>query len=99
MRKKKSLNVEVLARFRNDVLQLYNRFEQDLAALSLKYGFEINMWYSPSRIPQPNFKAGNILLDIDQIYDESEFKHIIGEQVPKVSTDNPKMLSLTTGLD
>jgi hypothetical protein len=57
------------------------RFEQDLGALSLKYGFEINMWYSPSKIPQPNFKAGNVLLDVDQLYDDGEFKQMVGQQV------------------
>jgi len=57
------------------------KFEQDLGALSLKYGFEINMWYSPSKIPQPNFKAGNVLLDVDQLYDDGEFKQMVGQQM------------------
>jgi hypothetical protein len=81
LRRKQSLDIEALAHFRNDVLQLYMKFEQDLGALSLKYGFEINMWYSPSRIPQPNFKAGNVLLDVDQLYDDGEFKQMVGQQM------------------
>ncbi len=80
MRRRQSLDVEALGRFRNDVLQLYMKFEEDLATISLKYGFEINMWYSPSKIPQPNFKAGNVLLDVDQLYDDGEFKQMVGHQ-------------------
>jgi len=88
LRRRKSLDIEALAHFRNDVLQLYTKFEQDLAAISLKYGFEINMWYSPSRIPQPNFKAGNVLLDVDQLYDDGEFKQIIGQQLSQNTATN-----------
>ncbi len=80
MRRRQTLDVEALARFRNDVLQLYMKFEEDLASISLKYGFEINMWYSPSKIPQPNFKAGNVLLDVDQLYDDGEFRQMVGNQ-------------------
>ncbi|MEM2094821.1 MAG: hypothetical protein QXI32_05940, partial [Candidatus Bathyarchaeia archaeon] len=36
----------------------------------------------------------NILLDIDQIYDENEFKQIIGEQMPSPS-DGPERPGLT----
>jgi hypothetical protein len=60
-----------LAKFRNELNCVYKRFEEDLVTVSRKYGFEINMWYSPSKIPQPNFKAGRLLLDMDEIYDQS----------------------------
>jgi hypothetical protein len=59
-----------LAKFRNELNCVYKRFEEDLVTVSRKYGFEINMWYSPSKIPQPNFKAGRLLLDMDEMYDQ-----------------------------
>jgi hypothetical protein len=55
------------------LMSIYKRFEEDLVTVSRKYGFEINMWYSPSKIPQPNFKAGRLLLDMDEIYDQRSF--------------------------
>jgi len=73
------VDVETLARFRSEVLQLYRKFEEDLAALCQQYKFEINMWYSPSNIPQPNFRAGEVLFDVDQLYNSGEFKEIVGQ--------------------
>jgi hypothetical protein len=71
------MDVKTLAQFRLDVVNLYRKFEYELAALCQKYGFKVNMWYSPSKIPQPNIKVDGFLLDIDQLYDEDEFKQFV----------------------
>ena len=63
-------------------MELYKKFEEDLVAVSRKYGFEINMWYSPSKIPQPNFKAGRFLLDVDQLYHDQDFQDLINQHYP-----------------
>jgi hypothetical protein len=73
IKKPPSPSAEVLAKFRNELMCIYERFEEDLITVTRKYGFEINMWYSPSKIPQPNFKAGRLLLDMDEIYDQRGF--------------------------
>lgn len=61
---------------------LYRKFEEDLVEVSRRYGFEINMWYSPSKIPQPNFKAGRLLLDIDQLYHDHDFQELVSQHYP-----------------
>ena len=93
------MDIEALAQFRNDVLQLYMKFEEDLGTISLKYGFEINMWYSPSKIPQPNFKAGNVLLDVDQLYDDGEFKQIVSQQLSQGSSNSGSVLKSGDGFE
>jgi hypothetical protein len=77
-----SLKVEALSRFRVEVIDLYRKFEEDLVTLSKKFGFEVNMWYSPSKIPQPNFKAGRLFLDVDKLYHEQDFKELISQHYP-----------------
>jgi len=77
-----SPDAEVLNRFRVEVMQLYKKFEEDLVIVSRKYGFEINMWYSPSKIPQPNFRAGSLLLDVDQLYHDQNFQELISQHYP-----------------
>jgi hypothetical protein len=81
-----SPDAEVLAHFRAEVMELYRKFEEDLVTVTRKYGFEINMWYSPSRIPQPNFKAGRFLLDVDQLYHERDFNELISQHYPVWNT-------------
>ena len=88
-----SPDAEALARFRTEVMEVYKRFEEDLAVVSKKYGFEINMWYSPSKIPQPNFKAGRLLLDVDQLYHDRDFQELISEHYPVLNgTRSPPMI-------
>ena len=96
-----SQGAEVLASFRTEVMEVYKRFEEDLVAVSKKYGFAINMWYSPSRIPQPNFKAGRLLLDVDQLYHEQDFKEFIVQHSPmwNSTTSASSLTSTSVGAD
>lgn len=80
------MNVEDLTRFRTEVVGLYKKFEDDLVTVSRKFGFEVNMWYSPSEIPQPSFKAGRFTLDVDKLYSEHNFKELISQHYPPWNT-------------
>lgn len=73
------MNVNDLTCFRTEVIELYKKFEDDLISVSRRFGFEINMWYSPSKIPQPNFKVGRIVVDMDKLYSNHDFKELINE--------------------
>jgi len=79
LRNNSSLNVDNLTRFRTEVIGLYKQFEEDLMSVGRRFGFEINMWYSPSKIPQPNFKVGRIFVDMDKLYSNHDFKELINE--------------------
>ena len=79
LRNNSSLNVDNLTRFRTEVIELYKKFEDDLTSAGRRFGFEINMWYSPSKIPQPNFKVGRIFVDMDKLYSNHDFKELINE--------------------
>jgi len=81
-----SPDAEVLARFRVAVMELYKKFEEDLVIVSRNYGFEINMWYSPSKIPQPNFRVGGLLLDVDQLYHDQDFQELISQHYPLLNS-------------
>ena len=59
--------------FRAKLLQLYDEFECKLEALCHEYKVEINLWYSPSNIPQPKFQFGRVVLDADTLYNEDDF--------------------------
>jgi len=95
-------DAEKLARFRVEVMELYRKFEEDLVRVSRKFGFEINMWYSPSRIPQPNFRAGRLFLDVDQLYHDQDFRELISQHYPVWNVtsspmrDNKEMRNGTT---
>lgn len=80
--RKRMGNAERLWVFRANLMRLYEEFEAKLEALSQKHGVEINLWYSPSRIPQPKFLIGRIEVDADTIYDEDEFSLLFS---PKIS--------------
>ncbi len=80
------MNVEDLTRFRMEVVGLYKKFEDDLVTVSRKFGFDVNMWYSPSAIPQPSFKAGRFTLDVDKLYSEQNFKELISQHYPPWNT-------------
>jgi len=62
-----------ISMFREEVVQLYHRFGEDMAALCERHGVEIDFWYSPSAIQQPRFIVDGFVLDADQLYDEEEF--------------------------
>ncbi len=76
------VDVENLTRFRSEVIGLYKKFENDLVSVSKKFGLEVNMWYSPSKIPQPNFKVGRMALDMDRLYNEQDFKELVSQNYP-----------------
>lgn len=59
--------------FRAKLMRLYEEFEAKLEALCHQHGVKINLWYSPSRIPQPKFLIGRVEVDADTLYDEEEF--------------------------
>ncbi len=83
-----SMNVEDLTRFRTEVVNLYKKFEEDLVTVSRKFGFKVNMWYSPSKIPQPSFKAGRLTLDADKLYSEQNFKQLVSQHYPTWNTSS-----------
>jgi len=64
---------EEISTFREEVVQLYRRFERDITTLCEKHDVEIDFWYSPSAIQQPRFIVDGFVLDADQLYDEEEF--------------------------
>ncbi len=74
-----SLDINDLTRFRTEVIELYKKFEDDLTSIGRRFGFEINMWYSPSKIPQPNFRVGKIAVDMDKLYSNHDFKELIND--------------------
>ena len=78
-RRNSTLNVNDLTCFRTEIIELYKKFEDDLTSVGRRFGFEINMWYSPSKIPQPNFKVGRIVVDMDKLYSNHDFKELINE--------------------
>lgn len=59
--------------FRAKLMKLYEQFEAKMEALCQQHGVEINLWYSPSKIPQPKFVFGRVGLSTDTLYDEEEF--------------------------
>lgn len=63
-----------ISSFREEVIQLYQRFEDDVAALCSKHGVKVGLWYSPSSIPQPRFVIDGVVVDADKLYDEEEFR-------------------------
>ena len=66
-------NKERLWMFRAKLMRLYEEFETKLEELCQQNGVEINLWYSPSKIPQPKFFFGKVGLSADTLYDEDEF--------------------------
>jgi hypothetical protein len=54
-------------------MKLYEEFESKLETLCQQYDAKINLWYSPSKIPQPKFKCGRVTIDADTLYDDEEF--------------------------
>ena len=74
-----SLDVNDITRFRTEIIELYKKFEDDLISVGRRFGFEINMWYSPSKIPQPNFRVGRIAVDMDKLYSNHDFKELIND--------------------
>lgn len=59
--------------FRAELARLYEEFEAKLEALCKEHGVEINSWYSPSKISQPNFMFEGVTVSADTLYDEEKF--------------------------
>ena len=59
--------------FRAELVKLYEEFEAKLETLGKEHGVEINLWYSPSKIPQPKFVFDGVAVNADTLYDEEEF--------------------------
>ncbi|MFQ6074595.1 MAG: hypothetical protein ACE5Z5_00475 [Candidatus Bathyarchaeia archaeon] len=73
---RRSVRWDRISSFREEVVQLYHRFEDDMATLCERYGAKVGFWYSPSSIPQPRFVIDGVVLDADKLYDEEEFKFL-----------------------
>ena len=72
-RSKRIRDQEKLRMFRVKLMRLYKESEDKFEALCREYNVEINCWYSPSRIPQPKFLFGKVVIDADTLYDEDKF--------------------------
>ena len=59
-----------LWRFRTQAMKLYKEFEANLESLCQQHEVKINYWYSPSKIPQPEFVIGKKAVDADTLYNE-----------------------------
>ena len=77
-------NKERLWIFRSKLVKLYDDFEAKLEDLCKEHKVEINLWYSPSKIPQPKFRFGSTVIDADMLYNDDEFSLIFS---PKISLD------------
>jgi len=65
-------NPERVHSFREELVQLYYRFQVDVEALCKKHEVKINYWYSPSTISQPKFIIDNVEFTADELYSEKE---------------------------
>jgi len=71
-RRKAFKNPEKVHFFREDLVQLYDRFKADVEVLCKKHGVKINYWYSPSTISQPKFIIDEVGFTADELCNEKE---------------------------